>query len=36
MGPEALAALSTAFRRSFAELDARICSEGEARGLPVG
>ncbi|KAG2434238.1 hypothetical protein HXX76_007963 [Chlamydomonas incerta] len=34
VGPEALAALSTAFRRSFAELDARICGEGEARGLP--
>ncbi|GLC40492.1 hypothetical protein PLESTM_001080500 [Pleodorina starrii] len=34
IGSEVLAALTTAFRRSFAELDAKICAEGAARGLP--
>ncbi|GIL54056.1 hypothetical protein Vafri_9611 [Volvox africanus] len=34
VGPEVLATLTTAFRRAFAELDDRICAEGEARGLP--
>ncbi|GIL86071.1 hypothetical protein Vretimale_13899 [Volvox reticuliferus] len=34
VGPEVLPTLTAAFRRSFAELDAKICAEGEARGLP--
>lgn len=35
MGPEMLACVAAAFRRMYAELDERICSEAEARGLPV-
>ncbi|EFJ40714.1 hypothetical protein VOLCADRAFT_119889, partial [Volvox carteri f. nagariensis] len=34
VSPEVLAVATSAFRRSFRELDSRICTEGEARGLP--